>query len=141
MNKENYKVKVAIGNNETKECQLTLLKLGTKDYQLELEIDSLNYKAINTFPFIGLQMIRKNLEKTEYKLLCKGSRFNVYPSGSLLRGKMAYALTLGRSPERNEMVIIFDEESDINSIATVDEQNKFYDNWKKSLLKDSKLNE
>ncbi len=128
-----YNIKVVTNNNEITTGNLILIRLENRDYQLELEIGNIKLKDINTFPFIGLQNIRMELEKIGFKLLCKGSRINVYPSGALLGGRNAYLLTLGRSPERNETVMIFDEEIDIDKISSVEKQQKFYNDWKQSL--------
>jgi hypothetical protein len=83
----------------------------------------------DNYPFSALLIIRKELEKMEFKILCNGSRLDVYPSGAALGSLKAYALKMGKVATRNDLVSIFEATNDVRKIATVDEQKEYYRKW------------
>ena len=90
-------------------------------------------KADNFFE--ALIKIRKELEKKDIKLLCKGCCRNVYPSGMILEmgyGRKAYTLTMGKQAEIKSLVDIF-ENCQEEEYASVDEQYNYFDKWCNSI--------
>jgi len=91
-------------------------------------------KASDNF-FDALLELRKELEKTNIKLLCKGCSRNVYPSGMLLSmgsGRKAYSLTYGLQARTEALVDIFESCSYID-YATIGEQLAYFEGWASSL--------
>lgn len=98
----------------------------SKGAKCELEF-LFNNKSIiveNDFPFLALVAIRIELEKLGMKILCNGSRIDVYPSGMGLNTLKAYELKMGE-PAR-KLVNIFEATEDIDKIATINEQKLFW---------------
>jgi len=101
-----------------------------------LDTDSVNFqflydeKEINVskeFAFFALVELRLELEKEQIKLVCEGSRYDVYPSGMQLDGFAACELELFKRV--TIIVDILDETQLIDKIATVKEQEDFYHKW------------
>lgn len=87
--------------------------------------------------FEALVKLRKDLEKINIKLLCKGCCKNVYPSGMILNmgtGRKAYTLSYGEQARMNSLVDIFTPCS-VDQYATVQQQADFFKSWIKSLGK------
>lgn len=85
--------------------------------------------------FEGLLELRKELEKKNIKLLCKGCSINVYPSAMILQmgaGRMAYCLTMGQPARMSSLINIFDA-CELNEYASIDEQLKYFNQWCDSL--------
>ncbi len=85
--------------------------------------------------FDTLVELRKELEKMNIKLLCKGCCKNVYPSGMILSmgvGRKAYTLTYGEQAKINSLVDIFDICS-LDEYATIEEQSEYFEEWISSL--------
>ncbi len=81
--------------------------------------------------FETLIKLRRELEKMDIKLLCKGCCKNVYPSGMLLdmgTGRKAYTLSYGEQAKLNSMVDIFDDCS-LEEYATIEEQSEYFESW------------
>ena len=81
--------------------------------------------------------LRKDLEKINIKLLCKGCCKNVYPSGMILNmgtGRKAYTLSYGEQARMNSLVDIFTPCS-VDQYATVQQQADFFKSWIKSIGK------
>ena len=67
-------------------------------------------KKSNENYFDALIEIRKELEKRNIKLLCKGCARNVYPSGMILSmgmGRQAYTLVIGEQAKIDSLVDVF----------------------------------
>ena len=78
--------------------------------------------------------IRELLLNKGKKLLCKGCRIDVHPSGRQLTTIFAYKLTLGkRVSSSTDEIMIFDEELDLTKIGSVTQQKEFYKKWLKSI--------
>lgn len=96
--------------------------------ELVLEKEGDNY-------FETLIELRKELEKMNIKLLCKGCCKNVYPSGMLLNmgaGRKAYTLIYGEQAKMNSLVDIFDS-CWLEEYATIEQQSEYFENWTRSL--------
>lgn len=81
--------------------------------------------------FDTLIELRRELEKMDIKLLCKGCCKNVYPSGMILsmgEGRKAYTLTYGEQAKMNSLVDIFDGCS-ADEYATIKEQSEYFEEW------------
>jgi hypothetical protein len=99
-------------------------------------LDSDIYKIFKQggFYFFMLRDIRSELQKSNIFLLINGSRKDVYPSGMSLPGMMAYVQIMGKqSSSLNDLVNIFDETTQLDMISTVEEQDKYHNNWINSL--------
>jgi len=103
------------------------------EVEISLLFDQTRIRESDTFPFIALQRLNKYLEDKNMKLMVKGCRRDVHPSGAFLIGFNAYMLTMGKQASRTEIVNIFEPESNIEAIGTVEEQNKYYKDWLNSL--------
>ena len=102
---------------------------------LESDICCITKEGENLFDI--LTQIRKELEKSSIKLLCKGCSLNVHPSGMILGmgyGRMAYSLVLGKQALKESLVDIFSPCS-VEEYSTVNEQNEFFEKWCDSLRK------
>jgi len=80
-------------------------------------------------------LLRTTLEEIEIKLLCGGSRPDVFPSGmsrEMSGGRKAYITKLGKPALKADLVDIFDH-TDIQLIGSVSEQQAFHNKWIASL--------
>lgn len=78
---------------------------------------------------------RKELELKKAKLLCAGSRIDVFPSGmsrSMAGAMKAYKTQLGKPSQSTDLVDIFDYARP-DAVATVEEQRDFHQKWIESL--------
>lgn len=84
--------------------------------------------------FDCLCQLRVLLEEKGWNILCNGSRVDAYPS-SMSRdmggGMKLYQLTLGKLPERSDLIRIFDK-AEPEQIGTVEEQRSYYEKWRVS---------
>ena len=133
MEKEIYKVFYVLQENIfpvdlelTEKEDVVEIKFCSADFMIQKQGD--NY-------FDTLIEIRKDLEKQNIKLLCKGCSKYVYPSAMLLSmgtGEKAYVLTYGKRAKMESLVNIFDSCS-VDEYATIQEQLEYYKGWIKSL--------
>lgn len=85
--------------------------------------------------FAALVSARRDLEVHAYQLMCNGARRDVYPSPmqrQALSGRRAYVLTLPRTLSKPPTVDIFDEAPDPSTLASVDEQRAWFDQWRQT---------
>lgn len=85
--------------------------------------------------FDCLVQIRKNFEKENFRILCNGARYDVYPSQmsrQMGKGLKAYVMTLGKQALEEDLVNIFDP-AEITKIGTVEQQKSYHNEWLKSL--------
>lgn len=78
----------------------------------------------------------EHLEPLGAFLMCNGSRRDVYPSRmtrQMSGGRKAYELKLGVSARSTDLVDIFTLTPSIHSLASVAEQESFYERWRDSL--------
>ncbi|SFM74893.1 hypothetical protein SAMN05428949_0656 [Chitinophaga sp. YR627] len=99
------------------------LKFDTQEIHIELEED---------YPFFALTALRRILEPQGIKILCKGSRLDVYPSSFMAYSFKAYKLVMGKPGAREDLCLIFDPTDDLNMIATIDEQWEYWLKWQRS---------
>ena len=97
--------------------------------KITFECSSYKIESHDNYPFSALLDIRKELEKRNLKILCNGSRLDVYPSGAALGSLKAYALKMGKVATRDDLVLIFESTNDMTKIATIDEQKNYYRKW------------
>ncbi len=85
--------------------------------------------------FDALTALRRELEPQGFRLRCAGCAVDVYPSGmsrSMGDGRKAYRLTPGKPGLTKDLVDIFDV-SEKDALATVAEQEAFFQRWVESL--------
>lgn len=85
--------------------------------------------------FDALVSIRKRLQSCNENIACMGSCKVVYPSGmcsNMGYGDKAYKLTLGKAACHEDLVSIF-EVCDPSECVTVEEQEKYFNEWVNSL--------
>lgn len=130
---EKYKLKCLVDSDE----QEVVIDTYENDNDVEIRFLFKNLiisrKADNFFE--ALVSLRKELEKREVKLLCKGCCINVYPSAMILEmgaGRKAYCLVMGEQAKMSSLVDIF-ESCEVNEYSSVDEQFEFFNQWIESL--------
>ena len=103
---------------------------------LKIEIERAIYFSKSDNIFDSVLELRKKLELNNIYLLCNASAINVYPSGMQKEfgGTKAYKLQMGKQATLNDVVDIFDYDSELK-IGSVKEQEEFYENWIESLRK------
>jgi hypothetical protein len=127
---------VAIWSKEldtTFEGQLTIAT--EPPWTLQLTFADRSILQTDTDLFRSLAKIREELEKENMFLLCQGSRINIRPSAMFrdaIGGVRAYVLTMGQPGKPDQMADIFDPILP-DEVATVEEQDRFYEAWLKSL--------
>lgn len=133
MEKENCKILCV----EKYQNKIASLELTEKDDSVEIKFSleklMLNKEGDNFFD--TLIELRKELEKMNIILLCKGCCKNVYPSGMLLgmgAGRKAYTLVHGEQAKMSSIVDIFDSCS-FEEYGTIDQQADFFEDWINSL--------
>lgn len=99
--------------------------------EIILTTDYFHVQAIDEFAFSALAKVRLELESKGYFILVNGSRYNVYPSGMQYDTFCAYELELGK-PATNT-ICIFDKITNIVEVTTVEEQEKYFHKWIKSI--------
>jgi len=109
---------------------VTFTQKGAK-VQLEFISTYTEIKVEDDFPFLALIKIRMELEKLGVKILCNGSRIDVYPSGMGMMSLKAYELKLGEQAKK--LLNIFEPTEEIDKIATIEDQRLYFENWLKSL--------
>lgn len=114
-----------------------LFLLDTEGYEcyltLRCELGEFQAKQWNFFD--ALCLIRQELEELGWRPHCYGSSRAVYPSNMCRdqgRGMVAYRMEMGRVASQDDLVEIFQTGPDIE-LASVEEQRKFYEDWRKSL--------
>ncbi|MFC3749787.1 hypothetical protein [Paenibacillus sp. GCM10012306] len=86
--------------------------------------------------FSAFVSIRKELEQENLQIACNGSAKSVYPSRMQLTmgyGRKAYKLFIGQQAKIEDVVDIFDCDTDLEFV-TVEEQSNFYAQWIKSVV-------
>lgn len=133
MEKEIYNIQ-CLEKEEEKNALIELIE--NEDYvEILFSIEEVLIKKKGENYFETLQELRKELEKKDIKLLCKGCSKNVYPSGMLLNmgtGRKAYALSYGKQAKMDSLVDIF-EPCLIEEYGTISQQLEFFENWTNSL--------
>lgn len=133
MTTTSYKLK-AFNDQGYSDCELVLTIANRYKLQLISNRLKINLEFEDDFPFVALKKIRQELDHMHIKLLCNGSRIDVYPSGMSLSSLMAYELKMGQPAI--SLVNIF-EPADVEKIVSVEEQGVYRSQWLKSLKKSS----
>ena len=124
-----------INNGKIEKNKLFLSEI-EDEINLKIEIERTIYFSKSDNIFDSVVELRKKLELKNIYLLCNASVINVYPSGMQKEfgGTKAYKLQMGKQATLNEVVDIFDYDSELK-IGSVKEQEEFYENWIESLRK------
>ncbi|GHU31919.1 hypothetical protein FACS1894172_07630 [Spirochaetia bacterium] len=101
---------------------------------IKTKINGKNYNSSGEDYFGTFQKIKDILLKDNIGIKCYGSMENVYPSPMMRTSYNAYILENGKQALMENIVNIFDY-VDINTFSTSDEQNNYYNNWLKSIIK------
>ncbi|MDP9265797.1 MAG: hypothetical protein M3O91_06745 [Chloroflexota bacterium] len=97
--------------------------------------DGRAFTAESSDYFECLILVRRDLEAEGIVVCCQGARRDVWPSGmarDMGAGLKAYVLTIGRAPERGDLISIFGP-ADRELIGTVEEQRRHFREWWESL--------
>ena len=118
-----------LNNGKVEKNKLFLLEI-EDEINLKIEIENIVYFSKSDNIFDSVVELRKKLELKNIYLLCNASVINVYPSGMQKEfgGTKAYKLQMGKQATLNEVVDIFDYDSELK-IGSVKEQEEFYENW------------
>ena len=121
-----------INNGKIEKNKLFLSEI-EDEINLKIEIERTIYFSKSDNIFDSVAELRKKLELNNIYLLCNASVINVYPSGMQKEfgGTKAYKLQMGKQATLNEVVDIFDYDSELK-IGSVKEQEEFYENWLES---------
>ncbi|MET3878014.1 hypothetical protein [Chitinophaga sp. OAE865] len=111
-----------------------IISSSVNDGKIELVFKSNNFHftAEDNFPFYALIKIRLDLEPHNVKILCNGSRVDVYPSGFLMTSFKAYKLVIGEPATGEDLLNILEATSELEMMGTVQEQEKYWQEWLKS---------
>ena len=93
----------------------------------EIEASSSDY-------FEAFSEVRLKLEQVGLIPFCYGASLNVFPSGmcrDMGAGLSAYRLTIGKAPQRTDLVRIFESGHDVIP-SSVENQKAFYAEWLQS---------
>ena len=133
-NMEIFEINI-INNGKIEKNKLFLSEI-EGEINLEIEIERTIYFSKSDNIFDSVVELRKKLELNNIYLLCNASAINVYPSGMQKEfgGTKAYKLQMGKQATLNDVVDIFDYDSELK-IGSVKEQEEFYKNWIESLRK------
>ena len=131
-------LKVINLNGLIEDCELELVYHGNEAILLYREKEIFLKKKDN-YPFKALVKIRIELEELGKKIMCKGSRKDVYPSGMSLIGTGAYLLKMGKQTTEHDIGNIFDEELKVDEIALISEQLEYRNKWIKSIISNSNV--
>jgi hypothetical protein len=106
-------------------------------YRLRVALD--NRSAVEAEAgdcFEALRLVRSQFEVDSVRLCCAGARRDVWASGmqrGMGQGLTAYVVSLPRTATRPSVVDIF-EPAPLELIATVADQQEFFEQWSKSPL-------
>ncbi len=120
---------------DKKESKLYIYEEYNDMVKLELHIDDDVIMCISENYFCALKELRLILSEKNFLILCKGACKNVYPSPmqmSMGDCRGAYELKIGEQALSKNIVDIF-EITNMESIGSVDEQAKFYEDWIQSI--------
>ena len=103
--------------------------------ELSMQIEEERFSAIAHDYFEAFCLVRRQLEARGWLVLCNGSSRNVFPSPmsrDMGGGVMAFVLTIGEPASMENLVDIFERTIRIDPV-TVDEQQRFHEQWRASL--------
>jgi len=124
--------------NGTLEIELLLDEKPSSTSEITFKTASGNYISRSYSCFHALQELRRQLEVKGIKLYCNGASKNVYPSGMMydMGGfDIAYRLPDGWHANLQDVINIFEFDEDQFIECTVDEQEEYYEMWRRSSRK------
>jgi hypothetical protein len=107
-------------------------RMDTDIITMKVKINEKYYTSNGEDYFYTFQKMKDILLKDNIGIKCYGSMENVYPSPMMRTSAKAYILENGKQASMKNVVNIFDF-IEINKFATANEQDKYYNNWLKSL--------
>jgi hypothetical protein len=129
------KTLLPIVNRDGKKANAILIAEEDPDAFVELQSDFYNSGKIPCeILYDGFQLLHRQLDGLDIKLLCQGYRYDVRPSGMALdmgHGILAYIMKLGRPA--TELVNIFDSTDNVADIVSYNEQQSYFGKWIDSL--------
>ena len=127
-NMEIFKINI-INNGKIEKNKLFLSEI-EDEINLKIEIERTIYFSKSDNIFDSVVELRKKLELNNIYLLCNVSVINVYPSvmQKEFGGTKAYKLQMGKQATLNDVVDIFDYDSELK-IGSVKEQEEFFESW------------
>ena len=133
-NMEIFEINI-INNGKIEKNKLFLSEI-EDEINLKIEIERTIYFSKSDNIFDSIVELRKKLELNNIYLLCNASAINVYPSlmQKEFGGTKAYKLQMGKQATLNDVVDIFDYDSELK-IGSVKEQEEFFESWIESLRK------
>ncbi len=133
---DNRNIEVNISVKDTPHRALLCINEHDDDrIEFVLEFENTRYDVVEEDHFSSMLSLRRKMELSNMKLLCKGASRNVYPSpmqfsmGNTLK---AYNKKLGKQALKSDLVDIF-QPIGIEEYSSLEEQKEFQDNWIKSL--------
>lgn len=108
------------------------------DYRVELDGPAGRLEASGRDLFDALVALRRRLEPRGWAIAVNGARRDAYPSGMLRDmggARKVYVLAPGRPARREDLVNTFDD-TDPALVGTVEEQERAYDEWRRSVFGD-----
>ncbi len=117
--------------------ELELTEHENSIFSILLKYNNLDFEGRADNYFDALKLLRRELEKHNYQIVCKGACKNVYPSAMIIcmgEGRKAYALRKGIPAKFDDLVDIFDFNEELDCVSVVD-QERYYDSWFDSLVK------
>lgn len=110
------------------DCVISIIT-GHGKIQLKFDAEDIHIELEDDYPFLALSQLRGILEPKGIKILCNGSRLDVYPSSFMMKSFKAYKLEMGKPASSEDLCFIFDSTDDLSKIATVDEQWNYWLRW------------
>lgn len=135
--KWSYQIRLLTSDNTYLQAELHVWEIDKAKQTMKfiLEYDGKEIETISSSYFWGLHPVRLELEKEGLLLVCYGASRNVWTSGmaeSMGLSFKVYKLTLGQHPNRNDLVIIFNDGPDVDPV-TLAEQKAFHSQWIESV--------
>lgn len=127
-----------INCNDIDIVQLELTESENSIFRIVLKYSNLDFEGQADNYFDALKLLRKELEKYNYQIVCKGACRNVYPSAMILcmgEGRKAYTLREGVPAKFDDLVDIFDFHEELECVSVAD-QESYYDYWFDSIVKE-----
>lgn len=114
-----------------------LVDLGQRQFQIQIVDGPLVGDCFEDWDyFSALSKLRLKLEEKGLLLGCIGSLENFYPSNMSLDmglGKVGYLMEMGEKSGRSSQARVFDICYDVQKLASVESQKKYFQMWKDSL--------
>jgi hypothetical protein len=119
---------------ERQPCALAWAYRRDRNYELTIQTPEGAISVVASDLFLALQLVRRQLESSDWKVAVQGSRRSAWASGmqrDMNGGTRVYICELGQEVVPREAVDIFGP-ADSDDLATVDGQLSFHEEWKTS---------